>query len=214
MHPRLYLITPPEPEADRLVRDVEAALSGGDVACLLIADDGRGEAAYQALAERLVPLGQAAGAAVLLHNDTRVAGRARADGVHVDSGTEDLERALKTFRPDGIVGVGDLRGRHDAMTVAELGVDYVFFGLLERSADPEPHDKTLKLAGWWTEVFETPCVALSGADFAGIETCAATGADFVAVREAVWAHPQGPQAAVAAANEILARFDLADTEDA
>lgn len=213
MTPRLYLVTPADLDIDSFADRLAEALSGGDVACLLVTDEGRGEAASQKLVERLVPIAQAAGTAVLLQNDTRTAGRCRADGVHVDSGTEDLARALETFRPDGIVGVGDLRTRHDAMSVAELGVDYVFFGLLDQPEEADAHAKTLKFAAWWADVFETPCVALAGASMDSVEACAATGADFIALRGAVWNHPQGPAAAVGAANAILARHSLSVAED-
>ena len=61
MHPRLYLISPIDLDPDSFPRAVEAALSGGDVACLLIADGGWGEGAAQKIAERVVPIAQAAG---------------------------------------------------------------------------------------------------------------------------------------------------------
>ncbi len=213
MHPRLYLITPVDLDTGRFPDQLAAALAGGDVACLMIADGGWGEAGFQKIAEAIVPIAQAAGTAVLLQNDSRAAGRSRADGIHVDTGAEDLKRALETFRPAGIVGVGEIRTRHDAMTVAELGVDYVFFGLIAREEDEEPHRKTLDFASWWAEMFETPCVALGGRTLAGVEATAATGADFVALRAAVWDHPEGPEAAVRAANEILARYELDQAED-
>jgi thiamine-phosphate pyrophosphorylase len=213
VHPRLYLITPEDLDIDRFPDQLAAALAGGDVACLMIADGGWGETGFQKIAERIVPMAQKAGTAVLVHNDSRTAGRSRADGIHVDTGTDDLKQALETFRPGGIVGVGDIRTRHDAMTAAELGVDYVFFGLLAREEDEEPHRKTLDFASWWAEMFETPCVALSGHALAGIETAAATGADFVAARAAIWNHPDGPEAAVRAANEILSRHQLGEVDN-
>ncbi|MBL6431322.1 MAG: hypothetical protein HPM95_09535 [Alphaproteobacteria bacterium] len=42
MHPRLYLISPIDLDPDSFPQAVEAALSGGDVACPLIADGGLG----------------------------------------------------------------------------------------------------------------------------------------------------------------------------
>lgn len=212
MHPRLYLITPASFELDEFCKDLASALSGGDVACLLITDGGWGEAGFQKISETIVPIAQAAGTAVLVQNDSRAAGRSRADGIHVDTSDEDLKRALENFQPKGIVGAGGIRTRHDAMTVAEAGVDYVLFGLLERDEDVEPHAKTLQFSSWWAQMFETPCVALCGSDPAGVEACAATGADFIALRGAVWNHPEGPQAAVRAANEVLSRYELTEAE--
>ncbi len=208
MHPRLYLISPTTLDPDSFPDRLAEALTGGDVACLMLVNTGLDDGTFQKLAERVVPMAQAAGAAVVLRNDTRTAGRARADGVHIDTGGEDLERALETFRPNGIVGSGEVRTRHDAMTLAEVGVDYVLFGLLELAPEPDPHAKTLNFAEWWSKVFETPCVALCGTDLSGVETCAATGADFVALREAVWDHADGAADAVRQANDVLSRHDL------
>jgi len=217
VHPRLYLISPrtldPATFPDRLAE----ALSGGDVACLMLDNPGLSEQDFQKLAERVVPLAQKAGAAVVLRNDTRTAGRARADGVHLDTdgeeGAQDMERALETFRPDGIVGAGEIRSRHDAMTLAEIGVDYLLFGLLSLTPEAAPHDKTIQFASWWSQLFETPCVALCGTDPAGVAACAATGADFVALREAAWDHEQGPAEAVRQANAVLQTYSLEEAHE-
>jgi thiamine-phosphate pyrophosphorylase len=46
-----------------------------------------------------------------------------------------------------------------------------------------------------------------------VEDCARVGTDFVAVRDGVWSHPDGPAAAVTAINAILDRVE-ADGEGA
>jgi thiamine-phosphate pyrophosphorylase len=50
---------------------------------------------------------------------------------------------------------------------------------------------------------EIPCIVLAGSDLASVETVAATGADFVALSQAVFAEGIDPEAAVARANAIL-----------
>ena len=213
MHPRLFLIAPDDAEAGRFVPQLESALAGGDVACLLLTAGARGDGDLQKFVASVVPLAQAAGTAVLVQNDTHTAGRSRSDGVHIDTGVEDLKLALGTFKPTGIVGAGAIRSRHDAMELAEAGVDYVFFGRLDFPEDPEPHPKTVALAEWWAELFEIPCVAFGGSDIGSLATTARTGADFVALRRAIWNHPDGPEAAVRSANETLMTFELATAED-
>ncbi len=42
-----------------------------------------------------------------------------------------------------------------------------------------------------------PCVAMAGADPETAERMAAAGADFVAVGNGIWAHSEGPGAAIA-----------------
>lgn len=184
---------------------LEAALSGGDVASVLIAPEVTSEAALQRIAETLVPIAQAAGAAALVLEDSRAVGRSKADGIHVEGGETALKEALDAFHPQAIVGSGNVRTRHDAMSAAEAGADYVFFGLLDRPDDADTHQKTLDFARWWAELFEPPCVALAGTGAAAVEAAALTGTDFVAVRDFVWQHPDGPAEAVRAANAILER---------
>jgi thiamine-phosphate pyrophosphorylase len=106
-----------------------------------------------------------------------------------------------------IVGAGGLKNRHEAMEAAEAGADYVFFGLLDRPDDDDAHRKTLDLGSWWADLFEPPCVLLAGRSMESVEDCAQVGADFVAVRDGVWSHPDGPAAAVTAINAILDRVE-------
>ena len=94
------------------------------------------------------------------------------------------------------------------MEAGEAGADYIFFGLLDLEEGEEAHRKTIDLGAWWAELFEPPCVLLSGRSMESVEACARIGADFVAVRAAIWEHPEGPAAAIAEANAILDRVAL------
>ena len=231
LRPRLVLVTPrPAPRPD-FAATLAAALSGGDVAAVVIDLFGLDESTGQRLAEALTPVAQQAGAAAIVAGDTRIAGRAKADGVHLDVAAmltadghdrgepgdpdEDEEddgpdpagaaiaAVVERLQPARMVGAGGLRGRHDAMLAAEAGVDYVFTGRLDLAEADAPHPKTLAFAEWWAPLFEVPCVALAGRGIGGVAEIAATGVEFVAVREAVWSHPDGPAAAVAAANAAI-----------
>lgn len=199
MRARLFLITPETIELSTFIPSLKAALSGGDVASLLITpvDD------YQTVAETIAPLAQAAGVAVLVQDDSRTMGRAKADGLHVTAGPAMLAEAVERLQPKAIVGVGAVKTRHEAMAAGEAGVDYVLFGMLDKPEEADAHRKTLDLGGWWAELFEPPCVLLAGTSDESVRTCAATGADFVAVRHGVWDDPAGPAAAVARFNGVL-----------
>lgn len=205
MRARLYLVTPREIDLAAFTPRLEEALSAGDVASLLIAPDVGSEAQLQRIAEALVPVAQARDVAAIVRDDTRAAGRSKADGLHVEAGPEALVEAVERLQPKLIVGAGNLRSRHEAMAAGEAGADYVFFGLLDLAAEDDAHKKTLDLGGWWADLFEPPCVLLAGRSIASVEDCAAAGADFVAVREAVWDHPDGPAAAIREANAALDR---------
>ncbi|KZK76806.1 Thiamine-phosphate synthase [Pseudovibrio sp. Ad46] len=213
MHPRLYLVTPPTFDLDEFEGQLNQALEGGDIASLLISMPDANESDLQAAAKRLVPLAQASEVAVLIENNTQIMGRSGADGLHVSGSDKDLEEAMQSFSEDRIIGHAGIKTRHEAMTVASMGVDYMFFGLLSLNQEEEPHRKSLDYGHWWSEVFETPCVILAGTSVSSVDTAAQTGAEFVAVREAVWNHPEGPKAAVEQANAILSTHTLAEAED-
>ena len=200
----LYLVTPRDVDVTTFPALLDEVLAAGEVASLLIALDAGSDMARQRIAEILTPVAQGHGVAVLVRNDTRAAGRAKADGVHIDTGRADLDAALDTFHPAGIVGVGNLATRHEAMEAGETRVDYVFFGDLDRPEFAEGNPRARELAEWWVPLFEPPVVLLAGSDLASLDAALATGAEFVALRDAVWTHPAGPAAAIAEATRRAA----------
>jgi thiamine-phosphate pyrophosphorylase len=205
---RLCLVTPVGiPPADLAAR-LEAALSGGDVASLIITLGNAAPSDLQMMAETLTPIAQRHDVAALVHNDTRIAGRARADGVHVDTGPNDLRDAVARLRPQRLVGAGGAETRHDAMVLGEADPDYVFFGRLDGDTDSDPHPQALALAAWWAPLFHIPAIVMGGASLESLGEAAATGAEFIALSRAVWDHADGPAAAIAEANSFLAATRL------
>lgn len=192
MAPQLYLITPPDPDLALFPRQLMGVLTGPDVAALLVRRGELVDEAYAQLAERLVQIGQAAGAAVLVEDDAALARALGADGVHVtNGGVKAIRAAVAALKPDGIVGAGNVRSRHDAMSFGELDVDYVMFGPLGGATDPQAAD----LAQWWAETFEVPAVHSNPA--AEPDARDATGAEFLALSDCVWMRPD-PAAALKA----------------
>ena len=60
-----------------------------------------------------------------------------------------------------------------------------------------------EILSWWTETFVVPCVAIGGITVENAAPLVRAGADFLAVSSGVWAHSEGPAAAVRALNRIL-----------
>jgi thiamine-phosphate pyrophosphorylase len=199
---RLFLVTPGVVDPESFPARLSEALAAGDVAAVLIAT-GEQEEAVEAIASKLVPLIQEAGAAALIADHTRVAGRLKADGVQIGTGLGDLRSVVDSFRPKRIVGAGNLHSRHTAMDAGEIGADYVFFGRPHGDTHDAPHPKALDLAEWWSELMEIPAVIMAGRSLDSVGDAAATGAAFVAVNEAVWAHATGPGEAVRVAQAAL-----------
>ncbi|KKB76048.1 hypothetical protein VW35_20195 [Devosia soli] len=182
MAPQLYLITPADPDPAQFPRRLMAVLTGPEIAALLVRRGNLDDAAYAEMAERLVQIGQAAGAAVLVEDDVALATGIGADGVHItNGGLKAIREAVSLLKPDGIVGVGNVRSRHDAMSFGELDVDYVMFGPLGGEPDPQ----AAELAQWWAETFEVPAVHSNPA--ADVSQGDATGAEFLALSDCIWA---------------------------
>ena len=200
---RLCLVTPPRTEPAALVKSVAAALSGGDVASLIVTADPPDPKALQDLAAALVPIAVRRGVATLVHNDTRIVGRVGADGAHVDGAPVDLADAIAALRPKKIVGAGGMRSRHEAMLAGEANPDYLFFGRLDGDTDEGIFPKTLELAAWWSSLFLIPAIVMGGSSIASVREAAEARVEFVALGRAVLAVAD-PAAAVAEANRILA----------
>jgi thiamine-phosphate pyrophosphorylase len=203
---RLYLFTPrlSLADLDAFAPRFAAALAGGDVASALarLAPGAEGDA--KRIVARLADSAAAAGVALLVENDPRLAARAGADGAHVAGAGAELLQALASLQPERIVGAGHLRLRDDAMSAGEAGADYVLFGEPRPDGWTPPLTETLDRVGWWAEIFETPCVAFA-ATLDAVAPLAAVGADFVALGDAVWSAPS-PEAAVAEATRRIAQL--------
>jgi len=202
---RIVLIAPGGIAAEILHERLTSALAGGDVASLILPQYGLDESAFQALAEKLVPEAQAAGAAAVLAGDTRVAGRVGADGIHVDTGHDELAEAIERHQGRMMVGAGGAKDRDAALQLGELRPDYIFFGRFGYDSASEPHQRNLALGRWWAEMIEIPCIVQAGAALASVEAVGSTGAEFVALGNAVFADGTDPRAAVAEANAVLER---------
>lgn len=199
---RLVLIAPDLQDAAEHLRLLGAALSGGDVASVILPQYGLDDSAFQKLAESLVPVIQAGGAAAMIAGDTRVAARVKADGVHVDGKPEVLADAIDRLQDKMMVGAGGAKTRDDALDLGEQRPDYVFFGRFGYDNTPAPHHRNLTLGAWWAEMIEVPCIVMGGSDIASVGEVARTGVEFVALGAAVFG-ADDPAAAVAEANRLL-----------
>jgi thiamine-phosphate pyrophosphorylase len=200
---RIVLIAPSGEKADMFVPRFRAAIAGGDIASIILPPYGLDEASFQAFAEKVVPVAQEAGIAAIIADDTRAAGRVGADGIHLETGRDELEEAIERYQPKMMVGTGGIKTRDDALELGEARPDYVFFGRFGFDNKPEPHHRNLSLGEWWAEMIEIPCIVMAGSDIASVEAVARTGAEFVALSSAVFGEGVEPKEAIARANAIL-----------
>jgi len=201
---RLYLITPPTFELAPFSRALEDAFAGGDVAAVQLRLKDVSDAEVLRIGAALKPIVQGAGAAFILNDRPDLAARLDADGVHVGQDDASCAEARALVGSDKTVGVTCHNSRHLAMEAAEAGADYVAFGAFYPTATKDPKTRAdPEILEIWSEIAETPCVAIGGITVDNAELLVRAGADFLAVSAGVWAHPQGPRAAVAAFNAIF-----------
>jgi thiamine-phosphate pyrophosphorylase len=200
---RLFLILPAIADPLAFKPVLAAALAAGDVACVLL----RSAPELKAIAQSLMPLVQERDAAFLVEGDPRLAARTGADGVHVAFSPDAVESALSSLGQDAIVGAGALERRDDAMSAGEAGASYVMFGEPDERGNRAAPELVLERVGWWTEIFNVPCVAFAGS-LDDVGPLAEARAEFVALGDAVWNHPAGPAEAIKQAQAILANAVL------
>ncbi|MEQ1889562.1 MAG: thiamine phosphate synthase [Alphaproteobacteria bacterium] len=202
---RLYLITPPQIVLAQFADDLARALDGGDVACVQLRLKDCPDDEITRAAEKLMPLVHKHGAAFILNDRPDIARTVDADGAHVGQQDASYAEARKLLGPNKTIGVTCHDSRHLAMEAAEQGADYVAFGAFfpTITKDVETHAAP-ELLTWWQETFLIPCVAIGGIQVQNCGLLAQAGADFVAVANGVWGYPEGPKAAVAAFNRMIA----------
>ncbi|HEX7742744.1 MAG TPA: thiamine phosphate synthase, partial [Sphingobium sp.] len=195
---QLYLISPPEID-DAFVGRLADAFDGGKAAAFQLRLKGLDEDAIARAAEPLQKLCAEREVAFIINDSIALAKRLGADGVHLGQGDGDPREARKILGPSAQIGVTCHDSRHLAMEAGEAGVDYVAFGAFYPTTTKETHHRPEpSILGWWTTVFELPCVAIGGITAENAAPLVQAGADFIAVCGAVWGHPDGPRAGVEA----------------
>lgn len=201
---QLYLISPPEVAGDFADR-LEAALNGGPVAAFQFRVKGMNQHAAARLAEPLQRICADADVAFIVNDDMSLAKRLGADGVHLGQTDGDPRDARALLGPSAQIGVTCYDSRHLAMEAGEAGADYVAFGSFFPTATKEVrHRPDPSILSWWSTLFELPCVAIGGITPQNGRVLVDAGADFLAVCGGVWSHPEGPEAAVRAFQQVLA----------
>lgn len=200
---RLMLVTPPVADAEAIAFRLMQAFAGGDVAAVLLRLAEGDDRSKIERVKRLSGPVQAANVALVVEASPLIATRGGADGVHLNEGTEAIAEARSSLRNERIIGAGNLRARHDAMDAGEAGVDYVMFGEPRADGSVPPLPAVIERAGWWADIFETPCVAYAP-DADSLLALAETGAEFIALGAWAFAEDVDLRALVAQANAAIA----------
>lgn len=201
---QLYLISPPTID-DGFTDRLAAALDAGPVGAFQLRLKGVDDHTIARLAEPVQRLCADRDVAFIINDSIGLAKRLGADGVHLGQGDGDPREARALLGPAAQIGVTCHDSRHLAMEAGEAGADYVAFGAFYPTATKEvSHHPDPSILGWWTTLFELPCVAIGGVTPANAAPLIAAGADFIAASSAVWGQPGGEASAMTAFARVLA----------
>jgi thiamine-phosphate pyrophosphorylase len=200
---QLYLISPPVIDIE-FIDQLAAAFDGGPVAAFQLRLKGLDDDSIVRLAEPLQKLCAEREVAFIINDSIAIAKRLGADGVHLGQGDGDPREARKILGTTAQIGVTCHDSRHLAMQAGEAGADYIAFGaFFPTTTKVTEHQPEPVILRWWSSVFELPCVAIGGITAQNCAPLIEAGADFLAVSSAVWGHPEGPGAGVAAFSAVL-----------
>jgi len=199
--PRLYLVTPLVEDATAFAADLTTALAAGDVAAVLLRLAPADERSMINAAKALGAVAQAKDVALLLDGDVGLVARAGADGAHV-TGLAKFTEQIVELKPNWIAGAGGMTSRHDAMTAAELGADYIMFGEPHEDGSRPTFESIEERIAWWSEVFEAPCVAYAAAP-SEVAPLVKAGADFIALGDWIWRDSATIASAIAEAAALM-----------
>ena len=105
-----------------------------------------------------------------------------------------------------MVGGGDVKTRHMALSLGEANPNYLFFGRLNSDIKPQAHVKMLALADWWAQMVEIPGICMGGSAVDSTIEVAKTGVDFIALSSAIFSNDEGAEQAVRQANQLLDQY--------
>jgi thiamine-phosphate pyrophosphorylase len=185
---QLYLQLPAQCSA-ALATQFTQVMTSSDVACVLLCP--RETLVDEAQIGTVIDLVQGSGLACLIDGDAALAERLGADGVHIEADAATYAECRRCLGESASIGAGCGFRRHDAMQLAELGADYVAFGVDANTIDAI--DQYTDVISWWSEIFVVPCVAWNIDNAEHAARLAALGADFIAPPISIWAGEDPPR---------------------
>jgi len=191
--PQIVLITPPEVDLALFPDRLAGVLDGIDVACLRLALATRDEDRVMRAADALRQVAHARDVAIVIEKHVLMVERLGLDGVHLTDGARSIRKVRKDL-PDAIIGAHCGATRHEGISAAEGGADYVAFGPLVATPLGDGTVADHDLFQWWSEMIEVPVVAEGALTVELVERFGPV-TDFFGIGEEVW-RTDDPAAAI------------------
>jgi thiamine-phosphate pyrophosphorylase len=197
----LYLVTPDEPDGDRLLARISPLLA--EAACLQYRNKAADADLRLQQARALRAMCAGSGVPLIINDDVELAAAIDADGVHLGEHDAAIDAARGRLGASAIIGVSCYDELARAQHAAAAGADYVAFGAFFLSPTkpdaPRATPELLRQAA----ALGLPRVAIGGITPENAAIVVAAGADLIAVISGVFDAPDP----VAAARACRALFD-------
>ena len=193
--PQIYLSTPPEFDLDTFPDRLAAVLDATEIACLRLALATRDEDRVLRAADALRQVAHARDVAIVIEKHVLMVERLGLDGVRLTDGARSIRKVRKDL-PDAIIGAHCGATRHEGISAAEGGADYVAFGPLVATPLGDGTVADHDLFQWWSEMIEVPVVAEGALTVELVEKFGPV-TDFFGIGEEVWRNDD-PAAAIRA----------------
>jgi thiamine-phosphate pyrophosphorylase len=183
--PQIYLITPPDASLATFPDQLARVLDTTEIACIRLDLASRDEDDVARTADALRAVAHARDVALVISDHVLLARRLGLDGVHLTDAARSVREARKTLDADAIVGSFCGPSRHDGISAAEAGADYVSFGPVGNSTLGDGARADMDLFSWWSQMIEVPVVAEGALDVTLIEALA-PHTDFFGIGDEIW----------------------------
>lgn len=183
--PQIYLITPPDFDLDIFPDRLAAVLDGAEIACVRLALATKDEDRIARAADALRAVAHARDVALVIETHVLLVERHGLDGVHLTDGARSIRKVRKDLGGDAIIGAYCGITRHDGISAAEAGADYVGFGPVGQTPLGDGSHAKTDLFEWWSEMIEVPVVA-EGALTADLVAKLGPITDFFGIGDEIW----------------------------
>jgi thiamine-phosphate pyrophosphorylase len=183
--PQIYLVTPPAFDLENFPDRLSAVLDAHPVACLRLGLATKDEDAVARAADCLREIAHARDIPLVIEAHVGLVERLGLDGVHLSDGSRSVRKTRTALGADAIVGAFCGASRHDGISAAEAGADYVAFGPVGQSGLGDGTLAPREIFDWWSEMIEVPIVA-EGALDEDLVASLAPVTDFFAIGEEIW----------------------------
>ena len=162
-----------------------AVIDAQQVACVRLALSSQDQDIISRSADALRAVTHARDVALVIEQHLLLVEPLGLDGVHLTDAARSVRKTRKALGTDAIIGAHCGTLRHNGISAAEAGADYISFGPVGLTPLGDGASAEPPLFAWWSEMIELPVVAEGGLTESLVTQLAPTS-DFFAIGQEIW----------------------------